>query len=127
MSRRKIHHESPPPDNVIRPAAFAGKPVVVNPKGQGARKGRVRFCKDLSQHRRWHLDLQRRQRDEEAREARRQEEAAQRLANAPNTIELLTLFREILPLLDQSGRAHFGDLFKIFRDRPRPSTGSTAA
>ena len=116
--------------NVIHPPAFAGKPIVVNPKGHGARKGRLRFCKDLSKHRRWHLDQQRRQREEKEREAQRRADEARRLANAPNTMELLTLFRGILPLLNQSDRAHFEHMFKTMqaiRGQPGPSQGPTAA
>lgn len=117
-------------DNVIRPAAFTGRPVVVNPKGQGARKGRLRFCKDLSQQRRWRLDEQRRQREKEERQAQEKADEARRLANAPNTMELLTLFREILPLLNRSDRAHYDYMFKVMqkiRSQPGPSQGPTAA
>lgn len=116
MSRKRKAPNGAPPDNVIHPAAFAGKPVVVNPKGQGARRGRLRFCKDLSQHRRWHLDSQRRQREQEEREAQRQEDEARRLANAPNTMELLMIFRQALPFFSQGERAHFAFTFKYIEE-----------
>jgi hypothetical protein len=43
MSRRKnVAGGAAAPDNVIRPAAFAGKPVVVNPKRKGGHATRMK-------------------------------------------------------------------------------------
>jgi hypothetical protein len=108
-------------DNVICPSAFAGKPVVVNPKGHGTRKRRLRLCKDLSQLRRMRLEAERRQRETEENDRKRREEAAQRLADAPNTMELLTMFRRVLTLFSQGDRAHFSELFQYIEEvRARP-------
>ena len=115
--------------NIVYPKAFAGKPVVINPKGQGARRGRLRFCPDLSARRRQRLDYERRKREEDESMRKHQEERAQELANAPDAAELVTMFRELFPWLnrDREARVSFADMFQIYKKIHVDSRGPPAA
>lgn len=109
-------------DNVIHPAAFLGKPVVVNPPRKGGHATRMKGVIGLRNRRqlrqreaKWEEERKElKQIEREAKKAAQQDLEKRIADDAPNVMELMTQFREALPLLSQKNRYHIGRLLRGF-------------
>lgn len=109
VRRRQPNISATAPDNVIHPAAFAGKPVVVNPERKSARSTKVIGLRHRRQQRnadaKWKAEApERAAREAEEREKARAAEIARYSVTLQDLRKLdrvaLEAFNGLRPLLD---------------------------